>query len=92
MLKNRPKLQFIKNFNKEAWFIKTKFEEAKKFIGEKRFAYIVNQNITDCYNNDKKILYKNIETYIKTNKNNIVPSIKQKGNDLEKRWKKFEKD
>lgn len=92
MFKNRLKLQFVRNFNKEAWFIETKFEEAKKFIGRKRFTYIVNQNIPNCHNNNKKIFYKNIKTYIKTNKNNIVPSIKQEGNNLEKRWKKFEKN
>ena len=51
------KLQFIKNFQKEYWFIKNKLNAAEKEIGKKRFALIVNYNIPNCYNKDKKKLF-----------------------------------
>ncbi|MDP3729669.1 MAG: hypothetical protein Q8R26_02890 [bacterium] len=90
--KSYIKLKFIKKFEKEYWFIKTKYDEAKKFIGEKRFAYIINQNIPNCYSKNKEILYKNLKQYIKTDKKIIVLNIARKGTILENKWKKIEKD
>lgn len=91
MKQNLPKLRFIKNFNKEYWFIKNKFAEAKQQIGEKRFIYIVNQNIPIGYNKNEKIFYKNLKAYLEANKNNLIPAIKQKSKIIENRWGKFEK-
>lgn len=92
MKKNLPKIRFVKNFNKEYWFVKNKFAEAKQQIGEERFAYIINQNIPVGYNKNKIIFYRNLKKYLKTNKNNLIPAIKQKSEIIENRWGKFEKN
>jgi hypothetical protein len=86
------KLKFIQNFEKEFWFIENKYKDAKKAIGEDRFSYIINQNIPNIYNKNKKIFYKDLKKYIRTHKQDIVTSIKQKNNKIEKRWREFEKD
>lgn len=90
--KHYIKLKFIKKFGKEYWFIENKYNEARKFIGEKRFIYIMNQNIPNCYSKNKEIFYRNLKKYIEANKKILVLSIAREKTNLEKKWRRFEKD
>lgn len=93
MNQKNKKLNFVYGSkSKEFWFIENKFNEAKKSIGEERFAYIINQNILNSFDKDKNIFFNNLKGYIESNYKKILPEIKEKGEILEKRWKKFEKD
>ena len=83
------KLQFIKNFQKEYWFIKNKLNAAEKEIGKKRFALIVNYNIPNGYNKDKKKFISDITAYFHSNQKQIQKQISKKAVAIEKGWKKY---
>ena len=90
MKNNYPKLKFITIFDEEYKFIKEKYNDAIKKIGEERFAFIVNHNIPDAYNKNKRVLKENIGFYLSKNKKIISSDIKKSSVLIQKGWTKIE--
>lgn len=86
----KTRLKFICDFNKEFWFISNKYDEAAKLIGKKRFGYIVNQNIPNCYSENRDIFHKKLVEYLNSRKKIVIQLSKKRIVVIEKKWKKIE--
>jgi len=90
MIRNNVKLKFIKSFEREFWFVDNNYSGARKVIGKDRFLYIVNHNIPNCSDESFSGLRDKVKEHIKSNKDEIIRLINEKGNELEKKWRKTE--
>lgn len=88
--KNNVKLKFIKSFEREFWFVDNNYSEAKKVIGKDRFLYIINHNIPNCSDESFSDLCDKVKKHIQSSKDEIIRLIDEKGNELEKKWRKTE--